>query len=222
MGRAVIDFAGVPSLRVLGRRRLPARRAGELLGARRARAYFMACAALHGMACSAVPAESAAAPAVPSESSSAPVASRAGSARLICQALGPRERTRELSARGRAELEASRDGEHYVSARFEPAMALLREAAHGGERLAQSVYGQTRFSTLFQLEAPRPEQRELYVEALTYWRTAALAEPEHDTSGITLATPERLDSPLSELPAPWLRDAWARAEAWIRCHGLPW
>jgi hypothetical protein len=154
--------------------------------------------------------------------SAPPTAPRGAGPRLICQALGPRERTRELSARGRAQLEASRDGEHFASDRFEPAMALLREAAQGGERLAQSVYGKTRFATLFQLEAPRPEQREAYVEALAFWRTAALAEPEQDDSGITAATPRRVDFPLAELPAPWLREAWARADAWIRCHGLPW
>ena len=147
---------------------------------------------------------------------------RSSTVRLVCRALGPRELTRALSEQARAELEASRDGEHFVSERFEPAMARLREAALGGERLAQSVYGTTRFGTLLSYEAPRPEQRELYVEALAFWRTAALAEPEPDPSGITSATPDGLDAPLSELPPEWLHEAWARADAWIRCHGLPW
>jgi len=205
MGRAVSHLAGVsPSLFVPGG------------------LFSVACAAaVHLAACAAGSGEPAAAPAAGTESAPS-VAPRGAGARLICQALAPRERTRELSARGRAELEASRDGEHFASARFEPAMAILREAAHGGERLAQSVYGKTRFSVLFQREAPRSEERELYVEAIAFWRTAALAEPEPDPSGITSATPDGLEFPLSELPAPWLREAWARADAWIRCHGLPW
>jgi hypothetical protein len=200
MGRAVTDLAGVPS-------------SSSLL------------AGLLAVACAAAPPE----PAAPTGAASgrSPASARAvtapsAGARLLCQALAPRERTRELSARGRAELEASRDGEHIVTARFEPAMALLREAARGGERLAQSVYGRTRFSTLFQGDAPRAEQRELYVEALTFWRTAALAEPEHDGMGLTAATPAALAFPLAELPAAWLQEAWARSDAWIRCHGLPW
>lgn len=192
------------------------------MAARGAGPHLTVCTVVHLAACAAGSAEPAAAPPAAREPSFGPRASRVAGAQLICQALGPRERSRDLSARGRAQLAASRDGESYVSARFEPAMALLREAAQGGERLAQSVYGQTRFSTLFQLETPRPEQRALYVEALAFWRTAALAEPEDDTSGITVATPQGLQFPLSELPAPWLREAWTRADAWIRCHGLPW
>lgn len=214
MGRDVLQLAGAaPGARLLGGLRALAQ-----------------AAALHLAAC-AGSAEHAAAPAPRHSadgSESTPAAAprqpepHEAEPRLVCQALGPRERTRELSARGREQLEASRDGEHYVSARFQPAMALVREAAYGGERLAQSVYGKTLFSTLFQLEAPRPEQREVYVEALAFWRTAALAEPEPDALGITAATPEGLEFPLSELPAPWLREAWARSSAWIRCHGLPW
>jgi hypothetical protein len=215
MGRAVTPLAGgAPSESWLGRWRALGRRVPAL--AARAISWQLT-------ACSAAPAEPAAVPAPANDSAdAASVASRGARARLVCQALGSRERTRELSARGRAQLAASREGEHFASAGFEPAMALLREAAHGGERLAQSVYGKTRFSTLFQLEAPRPEQREAYVEALTFWRTAALAEPDLTTSGITAATPVALEFPLSELPAPWLQEAWARSSDWIRCHGLPW
>jgi hypothetical protein len=151
----------------------------------------------------------------------------AAEANEVCTPLPPRDRTRALSAAARAELEASRDGEHYVTSKFEPAMARLREAAQGGERAAQFLYAQTRFSTMFGSEAPQTAQRAAYVEAIMFSRTAALAQmlPEKGAAApadITSAKPIGLGFPLSALPADWLQEAWAQADAWIACHGRPW
>jgi hypothetical protein len=140
-----------------------------------------------------------------------------------CPALPPRESTRALSVAASGELEASRDGEHFVTARFEPAMARLLEAARGGDRAAQALYGQTRFATMFGNEAPQAAQRAAYVEAIMFSRTAALAERGAAApADLTAVSPIGLDFPFSALPADWLQEAWAKADAWVDCHGLPW
>jgi hypothetical protein len=177
---------------------------------------------LGAVACS--PSTAAEAPASPSPVAEVPASPPpvAGAAQG-CVPLPPRHSTSALSAAARRELEASRDGEHFVTARFEPAMARLLEAARGGQRVAQAVYGQTRFATLFGNEAPQVAQRAAYVEAIMFCRTAALADRSAGAfTDITAAQPIGLDFPLSELPAEWLREAWAKADAWVACHGLPW
>lgn len=125
---------------------------------------------------------------------------------------------------GLAKLEESRDGEHLRRQPFEAALVALRFAADNGHRSAQSLYGRSLFGALFASEAPRASQREDYVSALTFLRVAARAGDQPAARfipGLAAEGAPSLEPPLDSLPAAWLAAAFARADAWVACHGLP-
>jgi hypothetical protein len=142
-----------------------------------------------------------------------------------CEPLPSHDEVRALFGAAREELAASREGEHFVTAKFEPAIARVRSAAEGGHREAQALYGSTMFGMMFVNDAPSPDQREDYVAAISFLRLAALGGDEDAAGflpGSTADQPDRSEMPWSEIPAEWLTEAWARADAWMRCYGKPW
>lgn len=142
-----------------------------------------------------------------------------------CPELPPREQAEAAFADGKAQLEKSRAGDHFVTESFEPAIARLREAADGGCADAQALLGATMFGTMFTNDAPQPHERAAYVEAIAFLRTAAIASEPKAASfcpGLTLTSPPLSEPPLSEVPAEWVAEAWHRADAWLACHGPPW
>ncbi|MCX4241114.1 SEL1-like repeat protein [Paraliomyxa miuraensis] len=157
----------------------------------------------------------------PTDHTSAPAANE-GAAAPSCAELPPAESAQAAAEQGMQRLEQSRDGEHYLSGPFEEAMAQLRTAAEQGHREAQSLYGRTLFEVRFLAQAPTPEEREDYVAAFTFLRIAALrGDPAVDGYLPGLGDPQPLvtEEPLSQLPAEWLAEAWANADAWMTCHG---
>ncbi len=125
---------------------------------------------------------------------------------------------------GAKKLEDSRDGEHFRKAEFEEAMGALQFAAKNGHVAAQSLYGRTMFSVMFQGSAPEVDQRDDYVSALAFLRVAAKAGEEAAAGylpGLTDDVPPTSEPPLESLPAPWVHAAYEMADAWIECHGLP-
>jgi TPR repeat protein len=127
----------------------------------------------------------------------------------------------EAYARGKSKLAAAYDGEHYLTVPFDEAMAALRLAAEQGHRTAQSLYGRTLFSVRFTNQAPVPEEEEDYVSAFTFMRIAAL-RGDPDVQGyvpsLTAPAPALAEAPLDQVPAPWLTQGYARADAWMGCH----
>lgn len=78
---------------------------------------------------------------------------------------------------------------------------------------------------MFTNDAPQPAEREAYIEAIAFLRTAAIAgEPRASAfmPGLTAAMPPLHEMPLSEVPAEWVVEAWRRADAWLACYGPPW
>jgi hypothetical protein len=125
-------------------------------------------------------------------------------------------------ARGASKLAEAFDGEHYLTEPFEQAMAALRVAAEQGHRAAQSSYGRTLFSTLFTNQAPVPEEEDDYVAAFMFMRIAALrGDPDVQgyLPGLTAPTPPLQEPPLDQVPAAWITASYARADAWMVCHG---
>lgn len=128
----------------------------------------------------------------------------------------------ETYAKGAAQLEGARDGEHMKEAPLRAAMDTLKIAAENGSVPAQSLYGRTLFGTLFTAGAPEESQREDYVSAVAFLRLAAKAGDEAAANfmpGLLDGPP--LQMPLDSLPEGWVEDAFERADAWIACHGLP-
>lgn len=139
-----------------------------------------------------------------------------------CEPLGPRQAADAAAERGMAKLQEAREGEHYRAGPLQEAMAALRDAAEQGHLGAQSLYGKTMFETRFLAQAPAPEEREDYVAAFTFLRIAALrGDPavQDYVPGLTADAPPVHDEPLSQLPVAWLTEAYARADAWMACHG---
>lgn len=138
-----------------------------------------------------------------------------------CAPLEPPEVAQVAAELGLRKLEESRDGEHYRTGPFEEAMAALRTAAEQGHRGAQSLYGRTTFETHFLNEAPTPAEKADYVAAFTFLRIAALrGDPatQDYLPGLAASTPPVTEEPLDQLPAAWLTEAYARADAWMACH----
>lgn len=129
----------------------------------------------------------------------------------------------ETFARGVAQLEASRDGEHSRVGPFEAGIETLKIAAQNGHLEAQSLYGRTLFSARFMAQSPTPEEKEDYVSALAFLRIASKAGEEEAIGflpGIE-GDPSAVEEPLVTLPDGWVDEAFARADAWIDCYGLP-
>lgn len=140
-----------------------------------------------------------------------------------CIPLVERDVVAEAFAKGAAQLEASRDGEHYRVQPFEAGIDTLRIAAQNGHLEAQSLYGRTVFSTRFMAQAPRPEEREDYVSAIAFLRIASKAGEEQANGFLPGIEGEAsaVEEPLDTLPEGWVGEAFARADAWIDCYGLP-
>lgn len=138
-----------------------------------------------------------------------------------CAALEAASVADEAYARGKSKLAEAYDGEHYLEAPFDEAMAALRLAAEQGHRAAQSLYGRTLFSVRFTNQAPVPEEEGDYVAAFTFMRIAALrGDPDAQdyVPGLTAPAPPLTDEPLDQVPAAWLTRSYARADAWMSCH----
>lgn len=140
---------------------------------------------------------------------------------LTCAPLGDATEASELHARGVERLEAAREGEHYRVEPFAEGMEALRRAAELGHHEAQSLYGRRSFESMFLVESPRPEEREAYVTALAYIRIAGRrGDPgAADYLPGLLTEPDLTEPPFSEIPREWIREAIARADAWLSCHG---
>jgi hypothetical protein len=134
---------------------------------------------------------------------------------------GVAEENYELGVR---RLEEARDGEHFLSGPFADAMDKLEIAARNGHLEAMSLYGSTQFGTMFTNDAPQADEREQYVWSIAFLRIAALAGDETALSympGLTAKKPDTSVEPLSEVPEDWVQDAFAEADLWIACNGLP-
>jgi hypothetical protein len=142
-----------------------------------------------------------------------------------CPAIASRLDAEAAYQDGLAQLEASRDGDHFIIEPFEGAMARMREAAAAGHARAQAVMGSTKFGVMFLKADPQPGQREAYIDAMMWLRTSALVgEPDAlgFMPGLDGDSPPLDEMPLSDVPAEWVHEAWRRADAWIACYGLPW
>lgn len=142
-----------------------------------------------------------------------------------CPELASKDLAQQAFDDGKSQLEASRDGDHFIPETFEPAIARLREAADANHAPAQALLGRTLFGTMFTNDAPQPSERDAYIEAIAFLRTAAIAgDPDAAAfmPGLTLASPPLSEPPLSDVPAEWVTEAWRRADARLACHGLPW
>lgn len=120
-------------------------------------------------------------------------------------------------------LEEARQDYYGRQAAYQQALSMLLRAAEQGHLEAQAKYGATRFSDLFQGDAPAPEERDAYVSALTQLFIAA--RRGHEGARETLPgladlrlEGERLTSrpayPLSDLDEAWIREALRRAGSW--------
>jgi hypothetical protein len=142
-----------------------------------------------------------------------------------CSELASKDLAQQAFDDGRRQLDASRSGDHFIPETFEPAIARLREAANANHGPAQALLGRTLFGTMFTNDAPQPSERDAYIEAIAFLRTAAIAgDPEAAAfmPGLTLASPPLAEPPLADIPAEWVTEAWRRADAWLACHGPPW
>ena len=142
-----------------------------------------------------------------------------------CPELAPRSEAEAAFEAGRTELEQSRSGDHFVTEKFEPAIAKLRIAAEANHAPARALLGGTLFGTMFTNDAPQPSERDAYIEAIACLRTAAIAGDPSASAfmpGLTAAQPPLHEMPLSEVPADWVAEAWRRADAWLACYGPPW
>lgn len=129
----------------------------------------------------------------------------------------------ETFARGASTLKEARDGEHMKAEPFRAAMDILKIAAQNGHVGAQSLYGRTLFGTLFTASAPADDQREDYVSAVSFLRVAAKSGDEQASEylpGLLLDGPP-FEMPLDSLPEAWVLEAFARADDWVKCYGLP-
>ena len=127
----------------------------------------------------------------------------------------------ETFERGRAKLEASRDGEHFDAEKFQDAIATLKIAADHGNVDAQSLYGRSLFGVRFTAGAPTPQDKDDYVSALAFLRIAALADDADAAGylpGLTAAPGASVMPPLDSLPDGWVAEAFERADAWVACH----
>jgi len=140
-----------------------------------------------------------------------------------CVPLAESDVVAQTYADGVARLEESRDGEHYLAEPFEAGIEALKIAANNGHLAAQSLYGRTLFGVRFTAQEPRPEEKEDYVSAIAFLRIAAKAgdvDAMDFLPGLT-SEPQPLEAPLDSLPEGWVAEAFARADAWIECNGLP-
>jgi hypothetical protein len=125
---------------------------------------------------------------------------------------------------GKKELDAARKVDEHIPADvFDSVVAKLRLAAQAGHIGAQSLLGTTVFGTLFVQDTPRSADRDAWIEAVMYLRTAALAGDSAALAfipGLTSAMPPGSgEPPLGELPRDWLLEAWRRADAFVACSG---
>ena len=142
---------------------------------------------------------------------------------LECEPLGDAAVADEAHARGVATLKEASDGEHYRVEPFAEGMEQLRRAAELGHRGAQSLFGRRSFESMFLVEAPRPEEREAYVVALSFIRIAGRrGDPDAaDYLPGLLEQPDLSQPPFDQIPAGWVREAIARADAWLSCYAEP-
>ncbi|HEB91369.1 MAG TPA: hypothetical protein ENI85_17465 [Deltaproteobacteria bacterium] len=122
--------------------------------------------------------------------------------------------------RGRAALEASRDGEHFRTDAYRDAMAHLAFAARNGHVAAQSLYGCTAFGVLFGNHGPVESERADYVDALGFLRSAARAGDRAALSclpGIS-GPADAVGEPLSKLPDGWVSEAFRRGDELFASH----
>ena len=147
----------------------------------------------------------------------------ASSEREGCVPLVESDVVAQTYAQGVAKLEASKDGEHYLAEPFEAGVDALKIAAQNGHMEAQSLYGRTVFGARFTAQAPTAAEREDYVGAIAFLRVAAKAGDADAAAympGLT-GGPDPLEAPLDSLPEGWVAEAFARADAWVDCYGLP-
>lgn len=141
-----------------------------------------------------------------------------------CPKRPPREAAIAAFEEGRKELDAARRVDEHISGDvFDSVVIKLRLAAQAGHIGAQSLLGTTVFGILFVQDTPREADRESWIEAVMYLRTAALAGDSAALAflpGLTSAMPPSKDEPpLNELPKDWLIEAWRRADAFVACSG---
>lgn len=102
---------------------------------------------------------------------------------------------------------------------------LFDRAARGGHREALARAGRMKFSAMFTTEAPKPEQKLEYVEAMSRLLVAAR---RGNTSAASFMpgmetmmfgkVPEPVEPPLAELPREWVEEAIKSAEEWLECQ----
>jgi hypothetical protein len=102
---------------------------------------------------------------------------------------------------------------------------LFDRAARGGHREGLARAGRMMFSSMFTSEAPKPEQRLDYVEAIT---RLLIAARRGNTSAASFMpgmetlmfgkVPEPVEPPLAELPKEWVEEALQAAETWFECQ----
>jgi TPR repeat protein len=147
-----------------------------------------------------------------------------GPDRSQCPTLLPAEEVADALERGSAKLEESRDGDHYRVEPFTQGIEALRVAAENGSREAMTLYGSTLFGTMFTNQAPVEDEREDYVSSIAFLRIAAKGGDPGASDympGLLAEQPVDLEPPLDHVPGQWVRDAFAYADDWIACHGLP-
>lgn len=102
---------------------------------------------------------------------------------------------------------------------------LYDRAARGGHRDAQARAGAMKFASMFASEAPKPEDRAAYVEAMTRLIIAARrgnTDAAKFMPGMEALMfgqiPEMVEPPLSQIDKTWVKAALAAADQWIQCH----
>lgn len=102
---------------------------------------------------------------------------------------------------------------------------LFDRAARGGHREALARAGRMKFSAMFTAEAPKPEQRFDYIEAIARLLVAARRGSTSAASFMpgmeTLMfgkVPEPVEPPLAELPKEWVEEALQAAEHQLECQ----
>ncbi|MBT8495881.1 MAG: hypothetical protein KJO07_22750 [Deltaproteobacteria bacterium] len=99
-------------------------------------------------------------------------------------------------------------------------------AARAGHVEAQHKAGSMLFGDLYQADAPTPEQRDQYVDAVMWVMTAAARRPDKDELASSIGNakqlPAEIGGPLGELPREWVEAAFNKSRQWLDCHAPGW